>query len=78
VFRFYGNAKNNNIKVLRLELFCLVKERKKKFEMAEELRKNGLFLDESYILRVLEPSILKDTHDLKEENEVFQESQLGS
>jgi hypothetical protein len=78
VFRFHGNAKNNNIKVLRLELFCLVKGKEKKFEMAEELRKNGLFLDESYILRVLEPSILKDTHDLKEENEVFQESQLES
>lgn len=44
--------------------------------MAEELKKNGIFLDENYILRVLEPSVLKDTHDLKEENEVFQDSKF--
>lgn len=42
--------------------------------MAEELKKQGLFVDESYVLRVLEPSVAKDTQDLKEENEVFLES----
>jgi hypothetical protein len=44
--------------------------------MAEELKKQGLFVDESYILRVLEPKVAKDTQDLKEENEVFLESKL--
>lgn len=44
--------------------------------MAEELKKQGLFVDESYVLRVLEPNIAKDTQDLKEENEVFLESNV--
>lgn len=39
--------------------------------MAGDLRKQGLFVDESYIIRVLEPSIAKDSEDLKEENETF-------
>lgn len=42
--------------------------------MAEELKKQGLFVDESYVLRVLEPNVAKETQDLKEENEVFLES----
>lgn len=42
--------------------------------MAEDLKKHGLFVDESYVLRVLEPTIAKDTQDLKDENEVFLES----
>jgi intraflagellar transport protein 20 len=42
--------------------------------MAEELKKHGLFIDESYILRVLEPNIAKDTQELKEENEIFLDS----
>ncbi|KAL7023156.1 hypothetical protein ACKWTF_012505 [Chironomus riparius] len=42
-------------------------------EMAEELKKNGLYVDENHILRVLEPAIIKETQDLKEENEIFQE-----
>lgn len=46
--------------------------------MAEELKKQGLFVDETYILRVLEPNIAKDTQDLKEENEVFLESKFVS
>ncbi|CAG9807594.1 unnamed protein product [Chironomus riparius] len=41
--------------------------------MAEELKKNGLYVDENHILRVLEPAIIKETQDLKEENEIFQE-----
>ncbi|XP_070504186.1 intraflagellar transport protein 20 homolog [Chironomus tepperi] len=41
--------------------------------MAEELKKNGLYVDENHILRVLEPAIFKETQDLKEENEIFQE-----
>lgn len=45
--------------------------------MAEELKKQGLFVDESYVLRVLEPNIAKDSQDLKEENEVFLESELS-
>lgn len=44
--------------------------------MAEELKKQGLFVDESYVLRVLEPNVAKDTQELKEENEVFLESEL--
>lgn len=44
--------------------------------MAEELKKQGLFVDESYVLRVLEPNIAKDTQDLKEENEVFLDSKF--
>jgi intraflagellar transport protein 20 len=44
--------------------------------MAEELKKQGLFVDESYVLRVLEPNVAKDTQDLKEENEVFLESKF--
>lgn len=44
--------------------------------MAEELKRQGLFVDESYILRVLEPNVAKDTQDLKEENEVFLESEF--
>ena len=44
--------------------------------MAEELKKQGLFVDESYILRVLEPNIAKDSQDLKEENEVFLDSKF--
>lgn len=44
--------------------------------MAEDLKKHGLFVDESYILRVLEPKITKDTQDLKDENEVFQDSMI--
>lgn len=43
--------------------------------MAEELKWQGLFVDESYVLRVLEPNVAKDTQDLKEENEVFLESE---
>lgn len=46
--------------------------------MAEELKRQGLFVDESYILRVLEPKVAKDTQDLKEENEVFLESEFFS
>lgn len=46
--------------------------------MAEELKRQGLFVDESYILRVLEPNVAKDTQDLKEENEVFLESEISS
>lgn len=46
--------------------------------MAEELKKQGLFVDESYVLRVLEPNVAKDSQDLKEENEVFLESKLNS
>lgn len=45
--------------------------------MAEELKKQGLFVDDSYILRVLEPNVAKDTQDLKEENEVFLESNFS-
>ncbi|CRL07934.1 CLUMA_CG020897, isoform A [Clunio marinus] len=41
--------------------------------MADELKKQGLFLDESYILRVLEPTVAKETQDLKYENETFLE-----
>lgn len=44
--------------------------------MAEELKKQGLFVDESYVLRVLEPNVAKETQDLKEENEVFLESKF--
>ena len=44
--------------------------------MAEELKRQGLFVDESYVLRVLEPNVAKDTQDLKEENEVFLESKF--
>lgn len=44
--------------------------------MAEELKRQGLFVDESYVLRVLEPNVAKDTQDLKEENEVFLESEF--
>lgn len=43
--------------------------------MAEELKKHGLFVDESYMLRVLEPQIAKDTQDLRDENEIFLESE---
>jgi len=46
--------------------------------MAEELKKHGLFVDESYVLRVLEPNVAKDTQDLSEENEVFLESKFSS
>lgn len=46
--------------------------------MAEELKKQGLFVDESYVLRVLEPNVAKDSQDLKEENEVFLDSKLIS
>lgn len=42
--------------------------------MADELKKHGLFVDESYTLRVLEPQIAKDTQDLKDENEIFLDS----
>lgn len=42
--------------------------------MAEDLKKNGLFVDDMHVLRVLEPNIAKDTQNLKEENEVFLES----
>lgn len=42
--------------------------------MAEELKKHGLFVDDGYILRVNEPSLTKDTEDLKDENEVFLDS----
>lgn len=42
--------------------------------MADDLKKHGLFVDESYMLRVLEPQIAKDTQDLKDENEVFLDS----
>lgn len=45
--------------------------------MAEELKKQGLFVDESFVLRVLEPNVAKDTQDLKEENEIFLESKLN-
>lgn len=45
--------------------------------MAEELKKHGLFVDESYILRVLQPNSAKETQDLKEENEIFLESISG-
>lgn len=45
--------------------------------MAEELKKQGLFVDESFVLRVLEPNVAKDTQDLKEENEIFLESKLS-
>lgn len=45
--------------------------------MAEELKKQGLFVDESYVLRVLEPNVAKETQDLKEENEVFLESEYA-
>lgn len=44
--------------------------------MAEELKKHGLFVDESYVLRVVETSIAKNTEDLKDENEVFLDSNL--
>lgn len=46
--------------------------------MAEELKKQGLFVDESYVLRVLEPNVAKETQDLKEENEVFLESKFSA
>lgn len=42
--------------------------------MAEELKKHGLFVDDGYILRAIEPSIAKNTEDLKDENEVFLDS----
>lgn len=45
--------------------------------MAEELKKQGLFVDESFFLRVLEIQVAKETQDLKEENEVFLESKFN-
>lgn len=43
--------------------------------MAEELNRHGLFVDESFALRVLEQSAQEDSSQLKEENEVFLESE---
>lgn len=44
--------------------------------MAEELKKYGLFVDDLYILRVLEPQVAKETENLTENNEVFLESEI--
>lgn len=62
------NELESNIKTLKQRDFSI--------EMAEELKKHGLFVDESFVLRVLEPNVAKDTQDLKEENEIFLESKL--
>lgn len=44
--------------------------------MADELKKQGLFVDESFNLRVLERDVQEDTSQLKDENEVFLESEI--
>jgi hypothetical protein len=44
--------------------------------MAEELKKYGLFVDDLYILRVLEPQVAKETENLTENNELFLESMI--
>lgn len=44
--------------------------------MADELKKQGLFVDESFNLRVLERDVQEDTSQLRDENEVFLESEI--
>lgn len=42
--------------------------------MSEELYKNGLYFDDIYALRVLEPEIADETNDLKTECSGYTES----
>lgn len=42
--------------------------------MAEELNKQGLFVDDLYVLRVCEPNVTKETQDLTENNAIFLDS----
>lgn len=42
--------------------------------MSEELAKSGLYIDDFYLLRVLEPEIANETNDLKDECSNFEES----
>lgn len=42
--------------------------------MSEELYKNGLYFDDLYALRVLEPEISSETNDLKNECTGYTES----
>lgn len=44
--------------------------------MADDLKKQGLFVDESFILRVLEQEVQEDTTQLRDENEIFLESEF--
>jgi hypothetical protein len=44
--------------------------------MTDDLKKQGLFIDGSFILRVLEQDAQEDTSQLKEENEIFLESKF--
>ena len=44
--------------------------------MAEELKKFGLFVDDLYLLRVLEPTVAQETRDLRDESENFSESKV--
>lgn len=43
-------------------------------KMSEELSKSGLYIDDFYMLRVLEPDIANETNDLKDESSNFGES----
>jgi hypothetical protein len=46
--------------------------------MSDDLTNQGLFIDESFNLRVLEQTAQDDTLQLKEENETFLESLSNS
>lgn len=43
--------------------------------MADDLKKQGLFVDESFHLRVIERDVQEDTSQLRDENEIFLESE---
>lgn len=44
--------------------------------MSEELKKFGLFVDDLYLLRVLEPNVAQDARDLSDESENFSASKF--
>lgn len=48
----------------------------KSVKMSEELQKAGLYIDDIYYLRVLDPKIATETNDLKEECNEYAESKF--
>lgn len=44
--------------------------------MGEEFGKSGLYIDDLYTLRVIDPEVANETNELKDECERFTESKL--